>query len=167
MGFFDKIFGSKKEEKVLEVYAPVTGKQVNLEDVPDKTFASKMLGDGQAIMPNGNGEIVAPFDGKLVQVFKTGHAFTVEANNGVNVLVHFGINTVDLEGQGFTKLVQEGSKVKKGEPIIRYDYDFLSKNAQSVITPVIVLESDDLQKIEVVENKDVIAGQTVILKITK
>lgn len=168
MGFFDKLFGKKEAENVtLDVYAPISGEFVKLEEVPDKTFSAKMLGDGAAILPVKSGEIVAPFDGKLVQVFKTGHAFTIEANNGVNVLIHFGMNTVDLAGQGFTKLVEEGTVVKKGQPIIKYDYEFLKDNAPSVVTPVIVLESDEMSKVEILPNDKLVAGETLLLKVTK
>lgn len=155
---------TKNNEINVKVYAPLSGKVVALENVPDVTFAQKMLGEGLAIEPSTDGEILAPISGTLVQMFKTGHAFTVESKEGVNILIHFGMNTVDLNGQGFEILVEEGSEVTKGQPIVKYDYNFLKANAASIITPVIVLDSEEY-KIEFNNIEDTVAGETVLYEI--
>lgn len=166
MGFFDLFKKKEEQKKEVLIYSPIDGDIVTLEDVPDKTFAAKLLGDGIAILPNKSGSICSPVDGKLIQLFKTGHAFTVETKEGINVLVHFGINTVELNGQGFEKLVDEGIEVKAGDPIVKYDYEYLLENATSVVCPVIILDSEEYE-IKKTEEKDQIFKSTVILEIKK
>ena len=95
MGLFDKLFGSKDTKTVdVEIYAPLSGEIVNIEDVPDVVFSEKIVGDGIAIRPNGN-KIVAPVDGVVGKIFETNHAFSMESKEGVELFVHFGIDTVD------------------------------------------------------------------------
>lgn len=168
MGFFDFLKKSKETSVDLEILAPITGRALPIEEVPDPTFAGKLLGDGMGIEPNAKGEVVSPVEGKLIQLFKTGHAFTVESKEGVNVLVHFGLDTVELNGEGFEKLATEGDEVKAGQPIIRYDYDLIKGKVPSVITPVVILDADELKSLEVVtKTGEVEAGKTVVLKVIK
>lgn len=166
MGFFDNLFKRKEKEVKKILIAPITGTVVPLDTVPDETFASKMLGDGVAIEPSVSGEMVAPMDG-TVDITPTLHAFTLESSDGVSILVHLGVDTVKLNGQGFEQLVKTGEKVKAGDPIIRYDLEFLKNNAPSVTSPVIVLESDEYKKIIKYENKNVHAGEDEIIEIEK
>lgn len=150
MGFFDFFKGSKskktEEENVQEevrIYAALNGTVKDISEVPDPTFAEKMLGDGVAILPNESGTIYAPVAGKLVQFFETGHAFTIETPEGVNVLVHCGLNTVELRGEGFVKIASEGDEVEIGTPIVKFDYDLITSRCPSIITPIVVLDSDE------------------------
>lgn len=94
MGLFDKLFGSKENKSVeVEIYAPISGEIVNIEDVPDVVFSEKIVGDGVAVRPIGN-KIVAPVDGVIGKIFETNHAFSMESKEGVELFVHFGIDTV-------------------------------------------------------------------------
>lgn len=170
MGFFSNLFGKKEEEKKeikLKVYAPINGKIYPLSEVPDETFATKILGDGIAIEPNESGKILSPIDGVITQLFETGHAFTVESKDGISILVHFGLNTVELKGQGFNKVANEGDTVKVGDPIVEFDLPFLKENSPSVLTPVIVLDSDDYKSIVCQENKTVRSGLDEVLEVEK
>ena len=155
MGFFSKLFSKKEEPKVLKsiIKAPINGRVLPISEVPDETFATKMLGDGIGIEPVESGTIVAPVDGVIGQLFETGHAFTVETKEGVNILVHFGLNA------------KEGDNVKAGDPIIKYDLEFLKANSPSVITPVVVLDSEEYKSIKTFENQTVHAGNKTIIEI--
>ena len=121
--------------------APVTGEVVALDQVPDEAFASKAVGDGLAIRPTDK-IVVAPADGTVVKIFNTNHAFCLETDKGAEIVVHMGIDTVALEGQGFKRLVEEGAEVKAGQPILELDLDYLNANARSMINPVVVSNSD-------------------------
>ncbi|STS89178.1 PTS system N-acetylglucosamine-specific transporter subunit IIA [Klebsiella variicola] len=115
---------------VESLVSPITGDVVALEQVPDEAFASKAVGDGIAVKPTSN-IVVAPAAGTVVKIFNTNHAFCLETNNGAEIVVHMGIDTVALEGKGFKRLVEEGTDVKAGEPILEMDLDFLNANARS------------------------------------
>lgn len=121
---------------VESLVSPITGDVVALEQVPDEAFASKAVGDGIAVKPTSN-IVVAPAAGTVVKIFNTNHAFCLETNNGAEIVVHMGIDTVALEGKGFKRLVEEGTDVKAGEPILEMDLDFLNANARSMISPVV------------------------------
>ena len=139
MGLFN-LFKGKDDKKDFDgkIFAPLNGKIVPVEEVPDAVFAEKMVGDGIAIEPSGGDLILAPIDGKVEKIFDTNHAFSIVTDSGIELFVHFGIDTVQLEGKGFERLVEEGKTVKRGTPIIKYDYEFLKANAKTVITPVII-----------------------------
>ena len=100
------------KKKDIELYAPLTGNAVPLTDVPDPVFAEKMVGDGIAILPTSN-QVLAPCDGKVVQIFPTNHAVGIEAEGGVDLLIHVGIDTVELKGEGFKRLVEERSEERR------------------------------------------------------
>lgn len=118
------------------IYAPITGELVELSTVPDQVFSQKMMGDGFAIKPS-IGEVVAPFDGQVKMDFPTKHAIGLESNSGTEVLIHFGLETVGLKGNGFEMLVKPGDKVEKGQPLLKVDLEYIRVNADSDITPVI------------------------------
>ncbi|WGL78043.1 N-acetylglucosamine-specific PTS transporter subunit IIBC [Serratia marcescens] len=146
--------------------APVTGEVVALEQVPDEAFASKAVGDGLAIRPTDN-IVVAPADGTVVKIFNTNHAFCLETDKGAEIVVHMGIDTVALEGQGFKRLVEEGAEVKAGQPILELDLDYLNANARSMISPVVVSNSDDYAGLAALASGSVVAGQTKLYEIQK
>ena len=149
MGLFN-LFKGKDDKKDFDgkIFAPLNGKIVPVEEVPDAVFAEKMVGDGIAIEPSGGDLILAPIDGKVEKIFDTNHAFSIVTDSGIELFVHFGIDTVQLEGKGFERLVEEGKTVKKGTPIIKYDYEFLKANAKTVITPVIISNIDEFAGLE-------------------
>ena len=166
MGLFDNLFGSKDNKGAeVEIYAPLSGEIVNIEDVPDVVFSEKIVGDGIAIRPTGN-KIVAPIDGVIGKIFETNHAFSMESREGVELFVHFGIDTVELKGEGFTRIAEEGQEVKKGDVIIEFDLPLLEAKAKSVLTPVVISNMDEISSIEK-SSGPVILGETVILKLKK
>ena len=170
MGLFD-LFKGKKEAETQEfngkVFAPISGKLLPLSEVPDEVFAQKMIGDGIAIEPSESGVMLAPADGKLEKIFETNREFSIVIPSGLEIFVHFGMDTVKLEGKGFERLVNEGDVVKKGTPLIKYDYDFLKENAKSIITPVIISNSDEFGALNGVESGNAVAGETLVLDVQK
>lgn len=146
--------------------APVTGEVVALDQVPDEAFASKAVGDGLAIRPTDN-IVVSPADGTVVKIFNTNHAFCLETDKGAEIVVHMGMDTVALEGQGFKRLVEEGAEVKAGQPILELDLDYLNANARSMISPVVVSNSDDYAGLAALASGSVVAGQTKLYEIQK
>ena len=170
MGFFDSLFGKKKEvekRSVIKVVAPVDGNVIPLSQVPDETFAQGLLGLGVGIEPLESGYVKAPVAGTIIQLFETKHAFVVETPEGLNVLTHFGLNTVKLKGEGFEAVAKEGDKVNAGDPIVKFDLEFLKANADSVVTPVVVLESDDYPNVTALFEGTGTAGVTEIISAEK
>lgn len=166
MGFLDKLFGKKENTvKEVKIYAPLSGEVVNIEDVPDVVFSEKIVGDGIAIRPNGD-TIVAPVNGTIGKIFETNHAFSIESEDGVELFVHFGIDTVELKGEGFTRLAEEGQKVKAGEPIIKFDLALLSEKAKSVLTPIVISNMDEISNLQKFSG-EVIQGESVVLVLNK
>ncbi|HBW4341696.1 TPA: PTS N-acetyl glucosamine transporter subunit IIABC [Klebsiella pneumoniae] len=149
---------------VESLVSPITGDVVALEQVPDEAFASKAVGDGIAVKPTSN-IVVAPAAGTVVKIFNTNHAFCLETNNGAEIVVHMGIDTVALEGKGFKRQVEEGTDVKAGEPILEMDLDFLNANARSMISPVVCSNSDDYSALVILASGKVVAGQTPLYEI--
>ncbi|HBY4923409.1 TPA: PTS N-acetyl glucosamine transporter subunit IIABC [Klebsiella pneumoniae] len=149
---------------VESLVSPITGDVVALEQVPDEAFASKAVGDGIAVKPTSN-IVVAPAAGTVVKIVNTNHAFCLETNNGAEIVVHMGIDTVALEGKGFKRLVEEGTDVKAGEPILEMDLDFLNANARSMISPVVCSNSDDYSALVILASGKVVAGQTPLYEI--
>lgn len=123
----------KKEEN--EIVAPIDGICIRLEDVKDKAFASGKMGTGFAIESTGE-EVAAPVEGEIVVIPETRHAFGIRAKNGEEVLVHIGLNTVLMLGEGFTALAAQGDKVKAGDPVIRFDRAFIEGKGKDLTTIV-------------------------------
>ncbi|MGI9275047.1 MAG: PTS glucose transporter subunit IIA [Endozoicomonas sp.] len=149
MGLFDslkKSMGLGADEGTV-IKAPLTGDIVPIEEVPDPVFADKVVGDGIAINPTGN-VMVAPCDGEIGKIFETNHAFSMETSTGVELFVHFGIDTVELKGEGFRRIASEGQQVKSGDPVIEVDLALLKEKAKSVITPVVISNMDDVASME-------------------
>ena len=166
MGLFDKLFGSKDKKAIdIAIYAPISGELVNIEDVPDVVFSEKIVGDGIAIRPTGN-KMVAPVDGVIGKIFETNHAFSMESQDGVELFVHFGIDTVELKGEGFTRIANEGQSVKRGDTIIEFDLPLLEAKAKSILTPVVISNMDEISNIEK-KAGEVVAGDSVILMLKK
>ncbi|MDO6447806.1 PTS sugar transporter subunit IIA [Oceanobacillus profundus] len=163
---FGKLFKKKEEVTDVSINAPVSGEVVALEEVPDPVFSEKMMGDGVAIKPT-NGEVVSPVIGEIIQVFPTKHAVGIRAENGAEILIHIGLETVSLDGEGFTSYVGEGDQVKQGDKLIHFDMDIIRGKAKSTVTPIIITNTDDMSNIEAKTIKEVIAGQDEILQVTK
>lgn len=132
----------QEKGRLIRIPSPMKGKMVNLEEVPDAAFAGGALGLGAAIEPE-EGVIYSPVDGTAVTVFPTLHAIGIEADNGEQILMHVGLNTVELNGKGFKAYIQQGDRVKKGQKLLEFDIDEIKKAGYPVTTPVIVTNTPD------------------------
>ncbi|SPW25939.1 EIICBA-Glc [Edwardsiella tarda] len=139
--------------------SPISGEVVALSEVPDEAFASKAVGDGVAVRPTSN-IVVAPANGTVVKIFNTNHAFCLETDEGAEVVVHMGIDTVALNGEGFKRLVNEGDVVKVGQPVLEMDLDYLNAHARSMISPVVVSNIDEFGGIGAQASGQVVAGES-------
>lgn len=144
------IFKKKNDSKI---YAPINGQCIDIVDVNDIGFSSKMMGDGVAIIPSNN-TVVSPADGTLMMVFKTGHAFGIKTNDGLELLIHIGIDTVNEEGRGFKIFKNSGDKVKKGTPIIGFDLNSLEEK-YDMTTMIIVTNKVDINKMSIGESVNI------------
>ena len=140
------------------ISSPISGVASELSTVPDEAFAGGMMGDGAAVTPR-EPYVYAPEDGEVAFVFDTKHAIGFMTDSGVSLLIHVGIDTVKLNGNGFEALVTTGQRVKKGEPMLRLDLDYLKEYAPSLASPVICTEPGDNQKIRVLKEGDIGAGE--------
>lgn len=125
-----------------EILSPVAGNAIDLKDVPDPTFAEGILGLGAAVEPS-EGKVTAPADATVETLFETHHAIGLKLENGAELLIHIGINTVELNGEGFTAHVSEGDSVKKGQTLITFDKELITSKGYKTVTPVIVTNPDD------------------------
>ncbi|HEL0004272.1 TPA: PTS beta-glucoside transporter subunit IIBCA [Streptococcus equi subsp. zooepidemicus] len=146
------------------IYAPMVGTVLPLSEVPDETFSSKLLGEGLAILPNEE-YVYAPFDGEVITLFPTKHAIALKNAKGVDVLIHVGIDTVELKGQGFEQLVKAGDTVKQGQPLLRVDLELIGSKGYSLVTPFVVTNSSEQLEIIVNDNKEHITQHDVALVI--
>ena len=158
------VMSSEKEKSQSVVYAPLTGKAVPLEQVPDPVFSEKVLGDGVAIIPE-DGRIVSPVDGQIVSVAETGHAYGFSTEDGLELLVHVGLETVSLKGECFKVHVKERDQVKKGDLVAEVDLAYLAEKNINPITPVLICSDIDDQDLKCAEG-GVEAGKTAVLMLT-
>ncbi|WP_027339116.1 PTS sugar transporter subunit IIA [Halonatronum saccharophilum] len=156
--------GKEEIKKVVDLVSPLKGRVVKLSEVPDQVFSNKMVGDGLAIEPT-EGLLVSPVEGVIRQIFPTKHAVGIETSEGLEILIHIGINTVDLNGEGFEKLAQEGDKVKAGDQLIKFDLDYIKENASSIITPILITNMDSVKELVFNDLKDVEKGKDQILSV--
>ena len=138
--------GKKEEEKEIVIVSPLKGNAMALADVPDPTFAEGVLGQGAAVEPS-EGKVVAPADAEVTTLFDTKHAIGLQLDNGAELLIHIGINTVEMEGDGFEAHVKEGDKVKKGDTLVTFDIDKIKAAGHPTVTPVIVTNTDDYSEV--------------------
>ncbi|WP_053366853.1 PTS sugar transporter subunit IIA [Bacillus sp. FJAT-27245] len=161
---FKKLFGKKEETKEVVLVAPLTGMATLLDNVDDPVFSQKMMGDGLAVEPT-EGVVVSPADGEIIQVFPTKHAVGIKAANGAEILLHIGLETVSMKGEGFTAHVREGDKVKAGDKLVTFDMAIVSEKAKSTVTPLIITNSDSME-IDILASGRVERGTTPFIKIT-
>ena len=154
----DNKTSEEKPENTVVISSPMTGIAADLSTAPDEAFASKMMGDGAVVTPE-EGVIVAPEDGTVLFVFDTKHALGFTTDSGIGMIIHVGIDTVKLEGKGFDVQVEAGQHVNKGDVLMKLDLDFLKANAPSVTTPVICTELKDNQKIRLLKEGEIKAGE--------
>lgn len=156
------MFKMFKTKQTNELCAPVNGTTIALENVPDQVFAQKMMGDGIAFELESN-VICAPCDGKIAMVANTLHAVGINADNGAEILIHIGLDTVNLGGKGFTQLVQVGDKVTKGTPMIEVDMDFMKEQNIVLTTPMVITNSADFNFDVEDGEKHVIMGEDKVI----
>lgn len=144
----------------VNIYAPGNGQVIPLSEVPDQVFAQKMMGDGVGFIP-ADGKIVAPFDGTVKTIFPTKHAIGLESDQGLELLIHIGIDTVKLNGEGFESFVETDDRVHKGQVLMQIDLDYITAHAPSTVTPLIITNLEDRQ-LSVEDVKDVTAEQLII-----
>ena len=161
MGLFQNIFGGGKKEEVIEIFAPAAGKLVPLSEVSDPTFSEGILGQGAAVIPTGN-QFFSPVDGTVNTVFPTGHPAALTSSDGVEVLLHIGLDTVKLNGKHFTIHVEEGQQIKKGDLLLEADLEQIKAAGYDTITPVIVCNTEEFAEIAMAEVQAVEAGDVVL-----
>ena len=149
----------KEENGALDIPAPLTGEAVTLQDTGDETFAAEVLGKGAAILPS-EGKVYAPFDATVATLM--GHAVGLEGRNGVEMLIHIGIDTVKLDGKHYTPHCAEGDEVKAGDLLMEFDIDAIKKEGYPVVTPVIITNTYDYQEITGQTGHPVAAGGTLL-----
>lgn len=160
MGLFDKFKKNKSEsvDKEFEIYPPVQGKIINLEEVSDPVFSKKIMGDGFAVIPD-DGKIISPIDGEMGFVADTKHGLGLKGPKGLEVLIHIGLDTVELQGQGFETFVKEGEKISIGDLLCQVDLDFIREKGYD---PTVILVVTDLGSYE---KMDIDTGHSPVIKL--
>lgn len=151
----------KKQTKVarsIVISSPIQGVAADLSTAPDEAFAGRMMGDGAVVEPK-DPIVKAPENGEVCFVFETKHAVGFLTDSGISLLIHVGIDTVKLNGEGFEVLVENGQKVKKGDPMLKLDLDYLRKHAPSVVSPVVCTELEENQKIRLLKEGEIQTGE--------
>ena len=156
------MFGKKKKRSSL--ISPVTGKVIPLENSEDRAFAEKLVGDGVALMPT-DGNFVCPANGRIAGVAEALHAYSLETDEGIDLLIHIGIDTVELMGEGYTPHVKSGDIVKAGDPLCRVDLELLKSKGYSVCTPVVICDMEKVSDFSPVYG-EVTGGKDIIIEYT-
>ncbi|MDQ0362418.1 PTS sugar transporter subunit IIA [Breznakia pachnodae] len=155
----------RKKDIDYNIYSPVNGKQIALEEVNDKVFASKMMGEGVAFQ-NIDGVVIAPCDGEIVMVPDSKHAVGMKALCGIELLLHIGLDTVKLKGEGFEVLVKVGDRISKGDSLVKVDLEFMNSKGIDLTTPMIITDADD-KGITVIGNDSVRKGENIVIEVEK
>ncbi|MGP4078741.1 N-acetylglucosamine-specific PTS transporter subunit IIBC [Pseudalkalibacillus sp. R45] len=146
--------------------SPIEGRIIPITNVDDPTFSERMMGDGFAVEPTGK-TIASPVDGKVINLFPTKHAIGIESKNGYEILIHVGLDTVELNGEGFQAYVKAGDEVKQGQKLLGLDLDYLQKNAKSTVTPIIFTNLDEGERVELKKSGTINQGETNVIEIRK
>lgn len=161
MGLFFNVLKKKPVDKTLR--AIVSGRTIPIETVSDETFASKVLGDGIAFEPSGSHAVLSPADGVVISASPDmPHAIGLQLKFGLDILIHIGIDTVDMGGEGFKLLVSEGQKVKTGQPLVQFDLEAIAAAGHPSTTMMIFTDSDQTAGIQLFNDIPVTAGETVV-----
>ena len=152
---------SKTDTEDIVIASPLKGTVIRLEEVEDAAFSSGALGKGAAILPE-EGVLYAPADGMITAMFPTGHAIGMISNSGAEILMHIGMDTVQLEGRGFKPLIQPGDKVKKGQKLLEFDMDLIKEAGYSLTTPVLITNSGQFAQVAAVDCRHTEAGETLL-----
>lgn len=155
----------KKKAVDMQIYSPVNGVCISLDDVSDPVFSSRMMGDGVAFKFEGD-TLYSPCDGTVMLVAKSKHAIGIKAKNGAEILIHVGLETVNLNGEGFEVLIEPNAKIKTGEPLLKCDLAFMKSKHIDLITPMILTNGNEV-KAKVVSHDEVNKGESVIFICTE
>lgn len=158
------MFSKFMKKNKVQVFSPLNGQVLSLEQVPDPVFSQKMMGEGVAIMPTG-GDVVAPIDGTVVLISKTKHAIGIRAKDNTEVLIHVGLETVTLKGEGFTVFVNEGDAVSVGQKLIAVDWNLIKEKVPSIITPIVITNSAE-RSVDYVDAAASVAGETLVMTVS-
>lgn len=152
----------ESKSKDTEIKSPLEGKIIDLENVNDNVFSAKMMGDGIAVLPT-SGKVYAPFDGKVVMTFPSGHAVGLVNEDGCEVLIHVGLNTVQLNGEGFTYHINQNDAIKQGDLLMEFDKDMIQEKGYDITTPIIITNTDSYNDIQKTTKQNIKNGQTLII----
>lgn len=161
MSIFSKLFEKNEEIDPMGIYAPMAGRAVPVTEVPDPTFAEGMLGEGIAIIPS-DGRVYAPCNATVETMFETGHAVSLTSENGAELLIHVGLETVGLGGKCFKTHVKNGQKVKKGQLLVEADLAGIQAAGLNTITPVLICNCDAFSGLNTTTGKNVTVHDVVI-----
>lgn len=159
MGFM-KLFQNKPKEKV--VFSPLNGQVIPLSNVKDPVFADGILGKGAAIVPS-EGRLVSPVSGTILNIFPTLHAIGIQSDDGLEILIHLGFDTVELEGKYFKSNISEGDKVSVGDLLIEFQIEEIKNAGYDITTPIVVTNSDQYETIEAIPEQNIKAGEKLII----
>lgn len=154
MNIFQKFINKKQEETIIEktengfIYAPMEGEVIPLKEINDGVFSEEMLGKGCGIKPT-NGKLYAPFDGEIVLIIETKHAIALKSSDGIELLIHVGMDTVKMNGKGFNPLVKAGDKIKCGQSLMTFSISDIEKAGYVTTTAIVVTNSEQYRDIEV------------------
>lgn len=158
---FKDFFHKKNSIQIEDVFSPLYGDIIPLADVPDPVFSQKLMGDGIAIIPK-SGKVVSPVNGHIVQVFPTKHAIGIQSEKGLEILIHIGLETVELDGEGFDLLVNCDNSVKAGDPLINVDLENLKNNNKEIVSPMIITNMDKVLSIELGHMQETTWGEVLL-----
>ena len=150
-----------KVKRTIILGSPLTGEAKDITETPDDAFAQRMMGDGAVIMPS-KGEVTAPEDGEICFVFPSNHAVGFRTKDGIELLIHIGIDTVNLNGEGFEAFVKEGDKVKKGDKILSFNIDEIKDKVPSMASPYVITSLNDNMEIRLLKNGKIKSGEDLI-----
>lgn len=154
------LFSRKKKEICL--YSPLNGEVKSIDATPDPVFSQKMMGDGVVIFPT-DGNVVAPFDGKVTMIFPSKHAIGLESKDGIELLIHYGLDTVSLNGEGFEVLVEVNQAIKTGDPLLKADNALIESKGLSCAVPVVFTALSESKSIEIVKSGTVSQGDKIVI----
>ena len=153
--------GEEKVKRTIVLGSPLSGEVKSITETPDDAFAQKMMGDGAMVLPN-DGVVTAPTDAEVCFVFPSKHAVGLRTEDGIELLIHVGIDTVKLDGKGFEAFVKDGDKVKKGDKLLSFDMDFIKENVPSIATPYIVTSLSDKVRVRLLKTGNIERGEDII-----
>ena len=159
-------FNRAKKTETSEILSPLSGKLIRITDVPDEVFSQKMMGDGFAVDPS-EGTVLSPIAGQVVNLFPTKHAIGLLSESGIEMIVHIGIDTVNLQGEGFEVHVVEGEEVKAGQKLITFDFEQVKTQVPSLISPIVFTNLSAENRLQVEQVSRVKAGETVVATVVK